>query len=91
MDYKIYKKKKKLKIRDLTTKFVVYDYEKGIHVELNESAKIIWVFLDTMSVDEVVDNYAIYYGIDAETANNDVMCVINELEERGLLEKDGEL
>ena len=90
MKHKKYQKRNRLKIRNLSSKLLVYEYEKGLLVELNESAKLIWSLLDSKSVDEIIDDYADFYGIDAKTAVDDVKDVIKELEEKGVIEEKGE-
>lgn len=90
MKHKKYQKKNRLKIRNLSSKLLVYEYEKGLLVELNESAKLIWSLLDSKSVDEIIDDYAEHFGIDIETAVDDVKGVIKELEEKGVIEEKGE-
>ena len=89
MKQKKYQKKNRLKIRNLSSKLIIYNYEKGLLVELNESAKLIWSLLDSKSVEEIIDDYVDFYGIDAKTAIDDVKSVIKELEEKGVIEEKG--
>jgi len=85
MSYEAYQKKKGLKLRNKGSKLVVYDYERGMVVELNESAKLIWSLLDTKPVEELVGYFRENYRIDLETAKQDVYEVLKGLEENGII------
>jgi len=85
MDCKRYLKKGSLKIRNLGSMFRVYDYESGIVVELNESAKQIWSMLDDKPLDDIARFLVEDYGIDYETAEGDVDKLVRYLEEKGII------
>jgi hypothetical protein len=81
-------KKGKLKSRDIGSVFLVYDYTSGVVVELNESARFVWECLDDLGIEDVIQKFADYYGIDSKTAAEDVYMVLNELEVRGLIGRE---
>jgi hypothetical protein len=80
-------KKEKLICRNLGDLFLVYDYARGVAVELNESAKFIWECLDNSSTEDVVIKFAEYCGIDRKTDAEDVYMVLNELEASGFIKR----
>lgn len=82
-------KRGKLKTRNFDSKFLIYDCAQGTVLELNESAKLIWIWLDDLCIEEVIEKYAEYYGLEISVAADDVNLVIEELEEKGLIRRGG--
>lgn len=88
---KQYQLKKEVKERDLSSRFLLYNYKTGVLVELNESAKLIWsLFKENKSNEELVSSYAKFYKIDHNLASKDVNDVLAELESKGILERQEE-
>lgn len=83
---KIYKKKTEIKIRNLGDKLLLYDSKRGLLIELNESARHIWSLLDSKPVNEIIEDYIKVYEIDSKIAQDDVMAVVHELMEKGIIE-----
>lgn len=82
------RKKKDLKERDLGSKYVIYDYKKGIHLELNETAALIWKLMnEAESLEEVCRKYAEFYDIGYQVACNDVKEILEGLKQKGIVEE----
>jgi hypothetical protein len=78
-------KKKGLRERNLKSKMILYDPISCVYVDLNETAKYIWDLIDTKALDEIIKNYAKYYGVDLQIAETDVHYVVGELEQKGVI------
>jgi hypothetical protein len=79
------KKKNGLRERDLKSKIVLYDPISCVYVDLNETAKYIWGLIDKKALDEVIESYAEYYGVDVNIAETDVLYVVEELKQKGMI------
>lgn len=79
------KKKNGLRERDLKSKMILYDPISCVYVDLNETAKYIWDLIDKRSLDEIIENYAEYYEVDLNIAETDVHYVVEELEQKGMI------
>jgi tRNA U54 and U55 pseudouridine synthase Pus10 len=79
-----------VKERIFDSKALLYNYQKGVLVELNESGKVIWTMLMELHEKEaVIKAYADFYGIDPDVASQDVNEVLAELEKREIIEREG--
>ncbi|MFB3763857.1 MAG: PqqD family protein [Methanotrichaceae archaeon] len=78
-------KTKGLRERDLKSKMILYDPVACVYVDLNETAKYIWDLIDKKTLDEIIENYAKYYGVDLQIAETDVYYVVEELEQKGII------
>jgi len=85
LDYKNYQKKLNLKQRNLDSKLLLYDFDKGSLIELNSSAKYIWSKIEEKTMDDLIKDYAEHYGIEHEIAAKDVIAVIDELIKNGFI------
>lgn len=91
MYIKKYKKKNGIKTRDLDTKFLLYDYREGLLMELNGSAKYIWLLIGTKPFEEIISDYSQHYEIDPIMATDDVTNVIENLKTKNFIEEEEEL
>lgn len=67
--------------------YILYDYKRGLHIELNESAGLIWKLVNGLDdLEEVCKHYAEYYGIDYQIACDDVNRILKELKDKGIIE-----
>jgi hypothetical protein len=83
----ILKKNNGLRERDLKSRMILYDPRSCVYVDLNETAKFIWDLIDKNSLDKIIENYAKYYGVDLKIAETDVLYVVDELEQKGMIRK----
>lgn len=82
------RKKKGLKERDLGSRYVIYDYKRGMHLELNESAALIWKLMnEAENLEEVCRKYVEFYDIGYQVAYNDVKEIMDELKHKGIVEE----
>ncbi|HOT06333.1 MAG TPA: PqqD family protein [Methanotrichaceae archaeon] len=79
MKYGNYKKRPDLKQRNLDSKLLLYDLNKGSLLELNSSARYIWLNIDNKNMNDLISDYAEHYGIELDIAAKDVAAVIDEL------------
>ncbi len=71
--------------RDLKSKMILYDPTSCVYVDLNETAKFVWDLIDKKRLDEIIDNYSKYYAVDLTIAETDVLYVVDELKQKGMI------
>ncbi|MGQ9532393.1 MAG: PqqD family protein [Desulfotomaculales bacterium] len=84
-----WRRRSDVKVRDTSAAFIIYDHRSGTYLEMNESARAIWLLLDGRTTEEIVEEFRILYDVDRAVARDDVHEVLRILEENGFVSRAG--
>ena len=80
-----YIKKSGLSIRQAAGQFFIIDTAQGKIHHLNETARLVWDWLDSMTPGEMARKMSSLYDVDSERALKDITAVIELLKKEGLI------